>query len=79
MCDHEPDAVAWDCDPTFLPIYEGVELDLDEEDDEGDWQVLCLDRFGDRLVTASLFDRQYLPDINDTFHELADELDSERY
>ncbi len=44
---------AWDCDPTFVPIDESVELDLDMEDDEGDWQVLVLDRFGDRLVDDS--------------------------
>ena len=47
-------ARAWDCDPDFQPILETVDLDLDEEDDEGDWQVLVLDRFGDRLVDDSL-------------------------
>ena len=44
---------AWDCDPSFDPIDEAYDLDLDEEDDEGDWQVLALDRFGDRAVNAN--------------------------
>lgn len=41
---------AWDCNPEFLPIDEGYDLDLDEEDSTSDWQVIALDRFGDRLV-----------------------------
>lgn len=47
-------ATAWDCDPDFQPILETVDLDLDEEDDTGDWQVLALDRYGDRLVDDRL-------------------------
>lgn len=43
---------AWDCDPSFVPIPETVDLDLIEEDDTGDWQVLVLDRFGDRSVNG---------------------------
>lgn len=45
---------AWDCDPSFQPILEDYDLDLDETDSESDWQVICLDRFGDRLVNGEL-------------------------
>ena len=41
---------AWDCNPSFQPIDESYDLDLDDQDDTGDWQVLCLDRYGDRSV-----------------------------
>lgn len=40
----------WDCDPFAQVIVEPYDLELDIEDDEGDWQVLALDRFGDRNV-----------------------------
>ncbi len=39
---------AWDCDLFFVPPDESVDLGLDIETD--DWQILALDRFGDRLV-----------------------------
>lgn len=45
--------VAWDCDPFFVPQLTTVDQDLDEEDDEGDWQVIILDRFHDRLVNPN--------------------------
>lgn len=41
---------AWDCDIFFVAEPLDYDLDLDYEDDEGDWQVLALDRFGDRMV-----------------------------
>jgi len=41
---------AWDCSPDFQPEDLSYDLDLNEEGDETDWQVLVLDRFGDRLV-----------------------------
>ncbi len=41
---------AWDCDPEALLPVEDYDADLDYEDAESDWQVLALDRFGDRLV-----------------------------
>lgn len=44
---------AWDCNPDMIFVPETVDLDLDDEDAEGDWQVLCLDRFGDRMVNAN--------------------------
>lgn len=40
----------WDCDP-FAQI-EMDENTLDETDDTGDWQEICLDRWGDRLVNG---------------------------
>jgi hypothetical protein len=43
---------AWDCDPFFIHEECGVFSDIDEEDDEGDWQIVVLDRFGDRLVNG---------------------------
>lgn len=43
------DSTAWDCDPFFVPCNEPYDLDLNDED-ESDWQVIALDRFGDRLV-----------------------------
>lgn len=49
--DDEPCDVAWDCHPGHVHHYEPYDLGLDDEDGEGDWQVLALDRFGDRLVT----------------------------
>lgn len=39
---------AWDCDPFAEVEIEALDEGLDEESD--DWQVLVLDRFGDRLV-----------------------------
>ena len=45
------DTQAWDCDLFFVPPNEDYMLDIDEEDSEGDWQIIVLDRFGDRLVT----------------------------
>lgn len=44
---------AWDCDIFVQHIEEPYDLDLDEEDDEGDWQVIVLDRFGDRMVNGN--------------------------
>jgi hypothetical protein len=41
---------AWDCDPFHIHAEEPYDIDLDESDDTGDWQVLVLDRFGDRMV-----------------------------
>lgn len=43
----------WDCNPFHVHVDESYDLDLDYEDDEGDWQVLALDRFGDRNVNAN--------------------------
>jgi hypothetical protein len=43
---------AWDCDLFFVPECLDYDLELDEE--EGDWQVIVLDRFGDRLVNGEL-------------------------
>lgn len=31
-------------------LWLSYDLELDEEDDTSDWQVIVLDRFGDRLV-----------------------------
>lgn len=45
---------AWDCDLFFVSECLDYDLGLDEEDDEGDWQVIVLDRFGDRLVNGEL-------------------------
>ena len=42
---------AWDCDPSFVSDYDGEYTELDEEDDTGDWQVIALDRFGDRRIS----------------------------
>src|SRR6476620_7833185 len=40
----------WDCNPMTTFELMGVDLDLDDEDSTGDWQVIVLDRFGDRQV-----------------------------
>lgn len=44
---------AWDCDPfadVSAPDYdEGLDFD---DDPSGDWQSVCLDRFGDRLING---------------------------
>lgn len=48
---------AWDCDPDMVFADEAYDLDLDDTDDTGDWQVLVLDRFGDRMVTDDLTPR----------------------
>lgn len=45
---------AWDCDPDVVLLGDSLDWDLDEEDDTGDWQVLVLDRFGDRTVNPEL-------------------------
>lgn len=42
----------WDCDPSAVIQNDMYDAGLDEEDDEGDWQVLALDRFGDRMVNG---------------------------
>ena len=42
---------AWDCDPDMYFEDMSYDLELDEEDDTSDWQVIVLDRFGDRLVS----------------------------
>lgn len=43
---------AWDCDPHVTFEDQAYDAGLDEEDDEGDWQVIALDRFGDRMVNG---------------------------
>jgi hypothetical protein len=35
---------AWDCDPFFQPERQSLHEGLDVTDDEGDWQVIALDR-----------------------------------
>lgn len=39
---------AWDCDLFSEVFVEDYDLDIDEEDASGDWQVIALDRFYDR-------------------------------
>lgn len=63
---------AWDCDPEAEVSAEEYDAGLDEEDDEGDWQVLALDRFGDRIVNPGLETRC------DEFAVRREELDDER-
>jgi hypothetical protein len=46
---------AWDCNPDAEVTAEPYDGDLDLEDDTGDWQVLVLDRFGDRSVEPGLY------------------------
>lgn len=41
---------AWDCNPEH--IHDNIEYDLDI--DEDDWQLILLDRFGDRMVNGEL-------------------------
>lgn len=43
---------AWDCDPFFIPECLDYDLDVDCEDSESDWQILALDRFGDRTING---------------------------
>ena len=39
---------AWDCDPFLIPEqFDECEDTPNEEDDTGDWQTVCLDRWGD--------------------------------
>lgn len=39
---------AWDCDPFLLPEqFNEYEDSINEEDDTGEWQTVCLDRWGD--------------------------------
>lgn len=45
---------AWDCDPHADMLIVSYDADLDEEEDETDWQVIVLDRFGDRMVNPNL-------------------------
>lgn len=45
--------LAWDCDPDAIIVIEEYDHGLDDTDGNGDWQVLALDRFGDRNVNAS--------------------------
>lgn len=51
--DCEIPSVAWDCDPfadVSMPDFdEGLDFD---NDSSGDWQSVCLDRFGDRLING---------------------------
>jgi len=47
------DGEAWDCDPDAIVIVEPYDVGLDEEDSD-DWQVIALDRFGDRMVNGEL-------------------------
>ena len=46
------EGIAWDCCLFFVPDVseEDQYFDLDVEDDEGDWQVIALDRFSDRML-----------------------------
>ena len=48
---------AWDCDIFFIPPNEEYDLDINYEDDTGDWQILVLDRFGDRTVNPNFYGR----------------------
>lgn len=57
MLHDESLAEAWDCDPDAALHVDAYDLELDEEADETDWQVLVLDRFGDRTVDESLHHR----------------------
>ena len=45
-------AQGWDCDPFAIVHVDYVDDDLDLEASYTDWQVLALDRFGDRNVNA---------------------------
>lgn len=53
--EQEYEGKAWDCCPFFVPDIsdEDQHFDLDDEDDEGDWQVIALDRFSDRRVNGN--------------------------
>lgn len=42
---------AWDCDLFFVPDVPDHDEGIDEEDASGDWQVIALDRFADRIIT----------------------------
>ncbi len=42
------ETTAWDCDIFFVPEALDYDLEIDYESD--DWQVLALDRFGDRMI-----------------------------
>ena len=44
---------AWDCDPDMCFEDMSYDLDLYEDDSTGDWQVIALDRFGDRQVNGN--------------------------
>lgn len=44
----EKEIGAWDCDLFANVEVDDYDLDIDEEDDTGDWQVIALDRFYDR-------------------------------
>lgn len=51
--DQDFDGEAWDCSPDFIPDYAGDYEELDEDNYPfEDWQVIALDRFGDRLVNG---------------------------
>jgi hypothetical protein len=45
---------AWDCNPLFIPPDENVLTDIDLEDSTGDWQLVALDRFHDRLLKGEM-------------------------
>lgn len=49
---------AWDCDPTFTPPVEDELIDIDEEDASSDWQIIALDRWGDRRVNGNYYTRR---------------------
>jgi len=55
--EEEEPAVAWDCDPDYIAEPLDRYQDLDETDDAGDWQVIVLERFHDRLVDDTLSHR----------------------
>lgn len=39
---------AWDCDLFF--VAESLDYDLDIDYESDDWQIIALDRFGDRFI-----------------------------
>lgn len=50
----DENSAGWDCDPNAVILVEPYDLGLDEEEDDTDWQVIVLDRFGDRMVNPNL-------------------------
>jgi len=53
FADADVSAVAWDCDPFASVSVDDYDSELDFNDSaDSDWQTICLDRFGDRLVNG---------------------------
>lgn len=52
-CRAHENKMAWDCDLFAEVDADAIDLELDLEDDTGDWQVLALDRYGDRLINPN--------------------------